>query len=84
MQRHGLTDEQWALIEDMFPKNGLIDWDLFCVDGSSVRAQRSAAGAEKRGRRKSPKTTPWAVPAGGGAPSFTWSPTAKERRWRLG
>lgn len=22
MQRHGLTDEQWALIEDMFPKNG--------------------------------------------------------------
>lgn len=23
MQRHGLTDGQWALIEDMFPKNGL-------------------------------------------------------------
>ncbi len=139
MQRHGLTDEQWAFIEDMFPKNGLvpgrpwsdhrmvmdamfwvlstgapwrdlpeefgpwktvyercrayrmdgtfdriverlqikldenglIDWDLFCVDGSSVRAHRSAAGAKKGGRRKSQRTTPWAVPAGAGAPSFT-------------
>ncbi len=22
MARHGLTDEQWALIEDLFPRNG--------------------------------------------------------------
>ena len=139
MRRHEVTDEQWALIEDMFPRNGQgpgrpwndhrttvnamfwilstgapwrdlpgrfgpwqsaydrfntytkdgtldrmvarlqmeldqngeIDWELFCVDGSSVRAHRSAAGAKKGGRRMSPKTTPWAVPAGAGAPSFT-------------
>lgn len=138
MQRHRLTDEEWALIEDVFPKNGLgpgrpwsdhrmvingmlwqlstgapwrdmpkefgpwktvyeryrgyrmdgtfdeilerlqikldenglIDWDLFCVDGSSVRAHRSASGARKGGRPKSPRTTPWAVLAGAGAPSF--------------
>ena len=150
MRRHELTDEQWALIEDLFPKNGrgpgrpwrdhremvnamlwilstgapwrdlperfgpwqtvydrfnmyrkdgtfdrilerlqmkldengLIDWELFCVDGSSVRAHRAAAGAKKGGRRMSPRTTPWAVPAGVGAPSFTSSPTAKGRRWR--
>lgn len=25
--------------------NGKIDWDLFCIDGSSVRAARAAAGA---------------------------------------
>ena len=29
---------------------GGIDWELFCIDGSTVRASRSAAGAtEKRG-----------------------------------
>ena len=139
MRRHEVTDEQWALIEDMFPRNGQgpgrpwndhrktvnamfwilstgapwrdlptrfgpwqsayerfnpfrknglfdrmvarlqmeldlngeIDWELFCVDGSSVRAHRAAAGAKKGGRRMSPETTPLAVLAGGGAPSFT-------------
>lgn len=133
MERHELDDEQWALIEGMFPENGKkagrpwkshremingmlwilrtgapwrdllerygrwqsvyhrfqryrrdgmfdriverlqvkldeqgrIDWDLFCVDGSSIRAHHAAAGA-KRGRRKSRKTTPWGVPAGVG------------------
>lgn len=27
-------------------EQGRIDWDLFCVDGSSVRAHRTAAGAK--------------------------------------
>lgn len=129
MERHELTDEQWALIEDLFPRNGvrcgppwndhrrlvdgilwilktgapwrdlpekfgpwetvyhrfsryvreetldriverlqikldeegMIDEDLFCIDGTNVRAHRCAAGAKKRVRRKqawmSPKTT---------------------------
>ena len=154
MRRHELTDEQWALIEDMFPRNGQgpgrpwndhrtmvnamfwvlstgapwrdlperfgpwqssygrfntyrkdgtldriierlqmkldekgkIDWELFCVDGSSVRAHRAAAGAKKGGPhippRMSPRTTPWAVPAGAGGPSSTLSPTARGRRSR--
>ena len=115
MARHAVTDEQWALIEDMFPKNGVkaghpwsdhrrmidgmlwilatgapwrdlpkgfgpwqtvyhrfntyrrdgtfdrilerlhakldgegrIDWELFCIDASSVRASHAAAGAKK-------------------------------------
>lgn len=143
MERHELGDEQWALIEDLFPKNGKkagrpwsehrrilngmfwilgtgapwrdlpkgygpwqtvhrrfsryrrdgtfdrilerlqvnldengkIDWDLFCIDGSSVRAHRAAAGAKRGGPdrppRMSPKTTLWAVPAGAGARSST-------------
>lgn len=143
MERHELGDEQWALIEDLFPKNGKkagrpwsehrrilngmfwilgtgapwrdlpkrygpwqtvhrrfsryrrdgtfdrilerlqvkldengkIDWDLFCIDGSSVRAHRAAAGAKKGGPdippRMSPMTTLWAVPAGAGARSST-------------
>ncbi len=139
MRRHEVSDEQWALIEDLFPKNGKrpgrpwrdhrtiinaifwvlrtgtpwrdlperfgpwetvysrfrryrregiydriverlqmqldengdIDWELFCVDGSSVRASRAAAGGQKGGCLESPRTTLWAVPAGAGAPSFT-------------
>ena len=135
MARHGLKDEQWVLIEDMFPQNGLgpgrpwqdhrkivsgmlwvltagapwrdlpaefgpwqtvyerfnsyradgtfdriverlqvrmderglIDWDLFCVDGSSVRANRAASGAEKGGRRRSRRITRWVALAGAGA-----------------
>lgn len=139
MARHGLTDEQWALIEDMFPQNGLgpgrpwqdhrmildgmlwvlttgapwrdlpvefgpwqtvyerfngyradgtldrlierlqvrmdergrIDWDLFCVDGSSVRASRAAAGAKKGGRRRSRRITRSGALAGVGVRSST-------------
>jgi transposase len=118
MDRHGLTDEHWALIEHLFPKraetgrppkdhrtmldgilwilrtgapwrdlpegrfgpwetvycrfnqwranglwdriaehlqakldrDGLLDRDLWCVDGSVIRAHRSAAGAGEGGR----------------------------------
>jgi transposase len=154
MRRHEVTDEQWALIEDMFPgngegpgrpwndhrtmvnamfwvlstgapwrdlparfgpwqsvydrfnmyrkdgtldrmverlqmkldENGEIDWELFCVDGSSVRAHRSAAGAKKGGLRRTPRTSPrttlLAVPEAAGARSSTSSPTAGGRRLR--
>lgn len=38
--------------------NGEIDWGLFVIDGSIVRAHQSAAGAsQKRGRSSSPLTT---------------------------
>jgi len=143
LARHGLTDEQWALIEDLFPKpkkkpgrpwsdhrkvidgmlwilvtgapwrdlpgefgcwqtvhkrfsryrrdgtfdriierlqlelnkRGKIDSDLFCIDGSNVRAHRCAAGAKKGGRRKRPrmsrKTTLSGVLAAATGRSFT-------------
>ena len=44
--------------------DGAIDWDLWCIDGSSVRASRAAAGASKKAAgatRKSRKTTLWAA-----------------------
>jgi len=40
---------------------GEIDWDLWCIDGSSVRATRAAAGAAAVGTRTSRKTTRWAA-----------------------
>ncbi len=124
MTRHRLTDEQWALISDLFspPKTtgrpprdrreiveGILwilhtgapwrdlpevfgpwatVWDLFdtwnadgtlekilsrllqaqaidselwCIDGSVVRAARCASGGGKKGIGKNRKTTPWAA-----------------------
>lgn len=29
-------------------RNGYIDWELWCIDGSNVRAARAAAGADKK------------------------------------
>ena len=66
-------------------REGRIDWDLWCIDGSSVRAARAAAGAAKtvsRSTRKSPKITRWAARAVDGAASSTWLLTAEASPWR--
>jgi transposase len=64
-------------------KQGYIDWDLWCVDGSSVRALRSAAGASKKAKssRKAGETTRWVAREAGGDQSSTWSLTAEEFPW---
>jgi transposase len=59
----------------------LINWELWCVDGASVRATRAAAGAEKKASSDIPtnrRTTRWAAAEAGLDRSFTWLPTAKE------
>jgi transposase len=38
-----------------------IDEELWCVDGTSVRAAKCAAGGGKKGIRTSRPTTPWAA-----------------------
>lgn len=55
--------------------DGTIDWDLWCIDGSSVRASRAAAGASKKAAvatRQSRKTTLWAAREADSAASSTW------------
>ncbi len=66
-------------------EQGLIDWELWCVDGASVRASRAAAGADKKvshGTRTNPPTTRWAARGAGLDRSSTWSLTVRARRWR--
>lgn len=63
---------------------GLIDWELWCVDGASVRASRAAAGALKKVSstiRTNRKTTHWAAREVGLDRSSTWSLTVRELRW---
>jgi transposase len=65
-------------------KDGLIDWDLWCVDGASVRAARAAAGADKKASRATPTSRPttlWAAAEAGLDRSSTWLLTARELRW---
>ena len=62
---------------------GLIDWELWCVDGANVRAARAAAGAEKKVACATPtkrRTTHWAAGEAGLAASSTWSLTVRELR----
>ena len=62
-------------------KAGYIDWDLWCVDGASVRVTRAAAGAGKKvlnDTKTNPKTMLWAAQKAGLEPSSTFFLTARE------
>jgi transposase len=64
-------------------EQGLIDWELWCVDGSNVRASRAAAGASKKVSSATPmsrKTTLLVAAKAGLGASSTWSLTARELR----
>jgi len=66
-------------------RQGQIDWDLWCIDGSSVRASRAAAGASKKASgdiATNPKTTHWAAQKADSAANSTWSLTVQACRWR--
>jgi len=50
--REGTFDRILSRLQIDLDSAGAIDWELFCIDGSTVRASRAAAGAqEKRGLR---------------------------------
>ncbi len=53
--REGLFDRMLHRLHLELDDDGRIDWDVFDVDGSNVRAHQSAAGASKKGA----PTTPW-------------------------
>jgi transposase len=64
---------------------GLIDWEMWCVDGSSVRATRAAAGADKKvssDTPANPPTTRWAAAKAGLDRNSTWSLTVTALPWR--
>ena len=48
LRRSGLLDRMLERLQVQLGAAGLIDTDLFCIDGTSVRASRAAAGARKK------------------------------------
>jgi transposase len=67
-------------VRENLDEEGLIDWDLWCIDGASVRAGRAAAGGGKRGAAKSRMITRLAIRVAASDRSSTCSPTATASR----
>lgn len=77
---NGVYDRILKALHIRLDQQGQIDWDLWCIDGSSVRAARAAAGASKKvsnTTKTSQKTTRWAARAADSQANSTWSLTAK-------
>ena len=68
--REGLFDRILQRLHVELDEDGQIDWGVFDVDGSNVRAHQSAAGASKKGAPENQTTTPWDDPAEALARSF--------------
>jgi transposase len=84
-RNNGTFDRILSALQIRLDREGRIDWDLWCIDGSSVRAARAAAGAQKKASsstRRSPQTTHWAAREADGAASSTWLLTAEACPWR--
>ena len=75
-RRRGVYGRILEALQVRLDAEGQIDWDLWCVDGTMVRASRSAAGAGEKGAPRSPSTTHWAARAADSGASSTWSLTA--------
>ena len=70
--RKGLWDKILRCLQARKMRGGEIDWSLFCIDGTVVRAHQSAAGASKKKRRSGSRTTtPSAAAKGASGPSYT-------------
>jgi transposase len=55
--KDGTWDRILEALQVQMDEAGEIDWDLFCVDGTNVRAHKAAAGGGKKGEPKNPATT---------------------------
>lgn len=80
-RREGLFGRILRALRIRLDKAGKIDWDLWLVDGSNVRASRAAAGAGKKGAKQSRTTTHWVAREAGGDQSSTWSLTVTPFPW---
>ncbi len=82
-RRTGVFGKMVEALQVKLDAKGLIDWELWCVDGANVRASRAAAGAEKKVSSATPtnrRTTRWGARAAGLDRSSTWSLTVRELR----
>jgi transposase len=59
----GTLDRIIKRLQVLLGDAGKLDWELWCIDGTSVRAARCASGARKKGARQIPQTTRWGAPA---------------------
>ena len=77
----GTFDAVLERLQIRLDAEGRIDWDLWCIDGSNVRAHVAAAGAGQKGAPTSHPTTNWVAHEAAGARSSTWCVTVREFPW---
>lgn len=80
--RDGTLDRIIERLQVRLDRQGGIDWDLFCIDGTSIRASRAAAGGGKKGARRNRPTTRWAAREADTGRRSTWSLTVTDSPWR--
>lgn len=68
----GTLDTVLARLRARIDRDGLIDWDMWCVDGSNIRASKAAAGGGQRGALQNSETTPSAAPEADSGPRSIW------------
>lgn len=78
--KNGTLDRILEALQVRLNEQGLVDWDLWCVDGTNIRATRAAAGARKKGAPTSRPTMLWVAQEADSQPSSTWLLTAKACR----
>ena len=84
-RRSGVFDKIVEALQVKLDDRGLIDWELWCVDGANVRAARAAAGADEKvspDTRTNRPTTRWAARAAGLDRNSMWLLTARALPWR--
>ena len=79
-RKEELFDRLLERLQIRLDDEGHIDWDLWCVDGSNVRAHAAASGGGKKGAPQNPKTTLWGAREAGMGPRSTWLLTVKALR----
>ena len=83
-RKEGVFDRILEALQIRLDAEGRIDWDLWCIDGSSIRASRAAAGALKKVSNATPmsqQTTHWGAREVDSAASSTWSLTVRACPW---
>lgn len=76
-RREGRLDQVKQRLLSELNEAGEIDWELWCVDGTSIRAARCASGGGKRGMRRSWRATRSAARVGAGGRKSTSSRTER-------
>lgn len=76
--KDGMIDKILECLQYRLDEEGRIDWDLWCVDGTNIRASRSAAGAGQKTFPTNQPTTRWVVREAAGEASCTWLLTVRE------
>ena len=69
--RDGTLDQILGALQRLAQAQGRLKHELWCIDGTTIRASRAAAGAPKKGAHTNPAIRPLAAPEVGLAPSYT-------------